>query len=66
MAEASPNLLDADFLAILACPICDDRPHLRQEGNELVCAEAGHRFPVKDGIPHLMPEDELSAEGTQT
>jgi len=53
-------MIDADFLAILACPICDDRPPLREEGDILVCTRAGHRFPVKDGIPFLMPEDELS------
>lgn len=64
MAE-DPNKLDADFLAILACPICEDRPHLKQEGYQLVCVKAGHRFPVKDGIPHLMPEDELSSQGAK-
>jgi uncharacterized protein YbaR (Trm112 family) len=60
MPESSPNLLDPEFLAILACPICDERPPLRQEGDELVCELRGHRFPVKDGIPHLMPEDETT------
>ncbi|MFI5385651.1 MAG: Trm112 family protein [Fimbriimonadales bacterium] len=54
-------MIDADFLAILACPICEDRPPLRQEGDVLICTKAGHRFPVKDGIPHLMPEDEMTA-----
>ena len=53
-------MIDADFLAILACPICDERPPLREEGETLICTKAGHRFPVKDGIPHLMPEDEMS------
>lgn len=52
-------MIDADFLAVLACPICDDRPPLREEGDILVCTRAGHRYPVKDGIPHLLPEDEL-------
>ena len=52
-------MIDADFLAILACPICDDRPALTQEGNVLVCTAKGHRFPNKDGIPHLLPEDEI-------
>lgn len=55
-------MIEADFLAILACPICPDRPALRQEGEVLICTKAGHRFPVVDGIPHLMPEDEMSQE----
>jgi uncharacterized protein YbaR (Trm112 family) len=53
-------MIDAAFLAILACPVCDDRPPLRQEDDTLVCTKAGHRFPVKNGIPHLLPEDEMS------
>lgn len=60
MPEKTPNLLDPEFVAILACPVCEDRPALRQEGEELVCTRAGHRFPVKEGIPHLMPEDEIT------
>jgi uncharacterized protein YbaR (Trm112 family) len=59
-------MIDAEFLAILACPICDDRPALRQDGEILVCTKSGHRFPVKDGIPHLMPEDEMSQEKEPT
>jgi uncharacterized protein YbaR (Trm112 family) len=52
-------MIDEAFLAILACPICGNRPALRQEENILVCTAAGHRFPVKNGIPHLLPEDEV-------
>jgi uncharacterized protein YbaR (Trm112 family) len=55
-------MIDAEFLAILACPVCEDRPALTQEGDVLVCVKAGHRFPVKNGIPHLMPEDEMSSQ----
>ena len=58
-------MIDADFLAILACPLCEDRPPLKQEGDVLICSKAGHRFPVKDGIPHLMPEDEMTEESVQ-
>ena len=55
-------MIDADFLAILACPICSERPPLRLDGDTLVCTKAGHRFPIKDGIPHLLPEDEIGAQ----
>jgi uncharacterized protein len=58
-------MIDAEFLAILACPICEERPTLKQEGDVLICAKAGHRFPVKDGIPHLMPEDEMTQNPPQ-
>ena len=39
----------------LACP--RDRAALAAEGDELVCAE-GHRYPVVDGIPLLLVEEE--------
>lgn len=54
-------MIEPDFLAILACPICDERPPFREEGEILVCTKAGHRFPVREGIPHLLPEDEMSS-----
>ena len=59
-------MIDSDFLAILACPICEDRPSLRQEGEFLICAKVGHRYPVKNGIPHLMPEDEMTSVEPKT
>ena len=55
-------MIDPEFLAILACPVCDERPPLREEGDYLVCSKAGHGFPVKDGIPHLLPEDVIEPE----
>ena len=55
-------MIDPDLLAILACPICEDRPPLRQEGDTLVCTKAGHGFPVIAGIPHLLPEDVIQPE----
>jgi uncharacterized protein YbaR (Trm112 family) len=58
-------MIDSDFLAILACPVCEDRPGLEQRDDLLVCVKAGHRFPVKNGIPHLMPEDELSSRESE-
>lgn len=56
------RLIDKDLLSILACPVCDARPPLRESGNYLVCTEAGHGFPVVDGIPHLLPENVIEAE----
>lgn len=51
------NLIDPEFLALLACPICEERPPFRLEDATLVCTMAGHKFAVIDGIPHLLPED---------
>ena len=55
-------MIDPELLAILACPVCDERPPLREVGDYLVCSKEGHGFPVKDGIPHLLPEDVIEPE----
>lgn len=59
-------MIEPTFLALLACPVCDDRPPLQEDGETLVCPR-GHSFPIVDGVPHLLPEDERSsaAEGVR-
>lgn len=62
----SPMVLDARLLEILRSPLLPDGPPLVQEGDWLVCREGGHRFPVVDGIPHLLPEDAQPLAGATT
>lgn len=56
-------MIDPALLEVLACPVCEDRPALTLDGSQLVCP-AGHRFPIIDGIPHLLPEDATTATET--
>ena len=57
--------LDPKFLAVLACPADDSRPPLRQEGDTLVCDHCGRVYPIRDGIPILLPEEAvLSTKST--
>jgi uncharacterized protein YbaR (Trm112 family) len=44
-----------DLLAILVCPQCHHP--VRPEGEELVCTGCGLRYPVRDGIPVMLPEE---------
>ncbi|MEO8276030.1 MAG: methyltransferase domain-containing protein [Thermoanaerobaculia bacterium] len=44
-----------DLISILACP--RDRGALRREGSHLVCA-AGHEYPVVEGVPVLLVEED--------
>ena len=55
-------MIDPGLLEILACPLCEDRPPLREEGDFLVCTVCGSRFPVVDGVPHLLPESAVKPE----
>ncbi len=47
--------IDPDLLKILVCPLT--RKPLVQEGDWLVCREAGRRYPIRDGIPVLLIEE---------
>ncbi|MHC4106577.1 MAG: Trm112 family protein [Planctomycetota bacterium] len=49
-----PWPLDSDLLAILVCPVTHSP--LRLEGDELVGAVGGLRYPVREGIPVLLPD----------
>ena len=54
-----PLMLDPKLVEILACPACDDRPPVRDEGEWLVCESCGRRYPVVDGIPEMLVESAL-------
>lgn len=55
-------MIDPELVKLLANPLEPDRPPLRQEGEFLICTKTGVGFPIVDGIPHLLPEDVISAE----
>jgi len=59
--------IDQTLLEILACPVCHSA--IRQEGDWLVCDECRLKYPVRDGLPVMLPEeavksDEDPAEGS--
>jgi len=47
--------LDADLLAIIACPACHSK--LEPLGEELVCQGCGLAYPVRDDIPVLLVDE---------
>ena len=53
-----PQTMDDWFIALLACPGCDQRHpvHLNDDKASLLCACGKYSFPVKDGIPVLLVE----------
>ena len=44
-----------ELVAILVCPVCHHA--VRSEGEVLVCTGCGRRYPVRDGIPVMLPEE---------
>jgi hypothetical protein len=53
--------IDPELLNILVCPIT--RSKLRQEGDELVAEVGGLRYPIRDNIPVLLPDEAKLPEG---
>jgi len=48
-----------ELLAIMACPVC--RSPLEDRGETLGCIGCGVQYPVRDGIPVMLPEAAIPA-----
>ncbi|MGN6368533.1 MAG: Trm112 family protein [Phycisphaerae bacterium] len=46
--------MDQKLLELVVCPITHSKLHL--EGDELVSEIAGIRYPIRDGLPVLLPD----------
>lgn len=55
--------LPEDLLALLVCAEC--LGDLTEVGDELVCTDCGLRYPVRDGIPIMLPEAATRGHGTR-
>ncbi|MAR95301.1 MAG: hypothetical protein CMD46_02955 [Gammaproteobacteria bacterium] len=49
--------IDKKLLSILVCPVSKKSLSLNEETNELICEESGLAYPIKDGIPVMLPEE---------
>jgi uncharacterized protein YbaR (Trm112 family) len=47
--------IDAQFVSILRCPVT--KSPLRLEGDRLIAEVGGLKYPIRDGIPVLLPEE---------
>ena len=48
------DTIAASLLDLVVCPVTHSR--LRQEGDFLVAEKGGLRYPIKDGLPVLLPD----------
>ena len=51
------TVLDKALLDILVCPVSKKSLVLNEETNELICEESGLAYPIRDGIPVMLPEE---------
>jgi uncharacterized protein YbaR (Trm112 family) len=54
--------MDDQFLELLANPNDPERSPLVRKVDYLVCSKTGVGFPIVDGIPQLLPENEIPAD----
>ena len=56
--------VDPKLLEILVCPLTKSMLVYDREANELVSSKASLAYPIRDGIPVMLPEEarELSSE----
>jgi hypothetical protein len=48
--------IDSKFLEMLVCPLTKTSLHYDRERQELVSKKSKLAYPIKDGIPVMLPE----------
>jgi uncharacterized protein len=57
--------IDPELVAKLACPACPERPPVRMgEGAFVWCTRCGRRYPYRDGVLVMLPEEAELPSGT--
>lgn len=51
------------LLEILVCPVCKGPLHLDRDRQELICAADLLAYPIRDGVPIMLPEEARTLEG---
>jgi len=57
MSEPSQAAVDPRLLEILVCPVTKGALRYDRERSELVSEKAGLAYPIRDGIPIMLPEE---------
>lgn len=55
-AAASAAGISLDLLDLLVCPV--DKAELRLDGNTLTCTICARTYPIEDGIPNMLVEED--------
>ena len=61
MNETTPA--DPRLLEILVCPVTKGPLEYDRDRGELISRKAGLAYPVRDGIPVMLPEEARALEG---
>ena len=51
-----------ELFDILACPLCKSDLKYNKDKTQLVCGKCNIEYPIKEGIPILLPPEKESSE----
>jgi uncharacterized protein YbaR (Trm112 family) len=57
--------MDRKLLEILVCPICKASLVYKKTDNELICKGDRLAFPIRDGIPVMLPQEARELDPTE-
>ena len=61
--ERAPTGIDPKLLEILVCPLTKSTLEYDAEKQELISRAAKLAYPIRDGIPIMLPEEARKLEG---
>ena len=53
----TPSSVDPRLLEVLVCPVTRGRLDYDREANEMISRGAKLAFPIRDGVPIMLPEE---------
>ena len=56
------NNIDPKLLELLVCPVTKSTLQYDAEASELISEAAGLAYPIRDGIPIMLPEEARNLE----
>ena len=59
--EHTPSV-DPKLLEILVCPVTKSSLHYDHEAQELISKQAKLAYPIRDGIPIMLPDEARSLD----
>ena len=62
-APQTPVPVDPKLLEILVCPLTKGPLTYDRAAGELISAQAGLAYPIRDGIPIMLPAEARKLEG---
>lgn len=54
------------YLTIMACPSCKEKLDKTDDDSGFVCHTCGLIYPIKAGIPVMLPDEAIKTQGQET